>query len=127
MKYILLIYAEDGAWAPDEHRVALDESIDLCHKLNEQGRYVAAAPLHPVSTATTVRVRGGKQTISDGPFAETKEHLAGYFVIDVDDLDQAIGIAAAIPGTRRGSTEIRPIVELHNLPVLKRRPASEVS
>ena len=116
MKYILLVYAEDGVWPPEEHRVALDESIELCHKLNDKGHYIAAAPLHPVSTATSVRVRDGKRTVVDGPFAETKEHLAGYFLIDVEDLDQAIAVAAQIPGTRRGTTEIRPIVELTNLP-----------
>ncbi|MGV3482911.1 MAG: YciI family protein [Planctomycetaceae bacterium] len=116
MKYLLLIYAEDGVWPPEEHRVALEESIALCHTLNDQGTYVAAAPLQPVSTATSVRVRDGKRLVSDGPFAETKEHLAGYFLIDVDNLDQAIAVAAQIPGTRRGTTEIRPIVELDNLP-----------
>lgn len=116
MKYILLIYSEEGVWPPDEHAEALSESIRLCHTLHEQGQYVTAAPLHPISNTTTVRVRSGKRTVSDGPFAETKEHLAGYFLIDVPTLDEAIDIAARIPGTTRGVTEIRPIVELSNLP-----------
>jgi hypothetical protein len=116
MKYILLIYSEENVWPPAEHAVALAESIALCHTLHAQGKYIDAAPLHPVSTATTVRVRQGKRTVSDGPFAETKEHLAGYFVIDVEGPEQAIDIAASIPGTWRGTTEIRPLVALTNLP-----------
>ena len=116
MKYICLIYSQEGVWPPDEHRVALDESIQLCHTLNESGKYITAAPLHPVSTATTVQVRNGKTIISDGPFAETKECLSGYFVIDVQNLDEAIAVAARIPGSLRGTTEIRPLVEINNLP-----------
>lgn len=116
MKYIVLIYAEEGVWPPDEHAEALAESIELCHALNEQGQYVDAAPLHSTATATCVRVRNGKRTVSDGPFAETKEHLAGYFLIDVDNLDEAIAIAERIPGTRRGTAEIRPLMELTGMP-----------
>jgi hypothetical protein len=117
MKYILLIYAEEGVWPADEHAEALAESIRLCHELHGQKQYVGAAPLHPVTTATSVRVRDGKPTVSDGPFAETKEHLAGYFLIDVNTLEEAIAIAARIPGTSRGTTEIRPIVELKGMPM----------
>jgi hypothetical protein len=116
VKYILLMYAEEGAWPPDEHRIAVQESVDLCHKLNAKGQYLGAAPLHPPSTATCVRVRDGKRIVSDGPFAETKEQLGGYFLIDVEDLDEAIAIAAQVPGSRRGTAEIRPIVELSDLP-----------
>lgn len=116
MKYILLIYSEEGAWPPDELEVARDESVRLCNELNKQGHYLSAAPLHPVSTATCVRVREGQRTVSDGPYAETKEQLAGYFLIDVASLDEAISVAASIPGTKRGTTEIRPIVELPGLP-----------
>lgn len=116
MKYILLIYSEEGVWPPDEHAEALAESIRLCHTIHEQGQYLDAAPLHPVTTATCVRVRNGKCTVFDGPFAETKEHLAGYFLIDVDNLDEAIAIAERIPGTRRGTAEIRPLVELTGMP-----------
>ncbi len=116
MKYILLIYSEEGVWRPDELEVARDQSVQLCHALNEQGQYLSAAPLHPVSTATCVRVREGHRAVSDGPFAETKEQLAGFFVIDVANLDEAIVVAASIPGTSRGTTEIRPIVDLPGLP-----------
>jgi len=116
MKYILLIYSEEGVWPPDELEVARDLSVQVCHKLNDHGQYLGAAPLHPVSTATCVRVRDGKRSVSDGPYAETKEQLAGYFLIDVANLDEAIAVAASIPGTTRGTTEIRPIVELPGLP-----------
>ncbi len=116
MKYIVLLYAEPGAWPPDEHRVALQESISLCHELHAKGQYRGAAPLQPPSTATSVRVRDGKRSVSDGPFAETKEVLGGYFLIDVESLDEAVKIAARIPGTSRGTAEIRPIMEVDGLP-----------
>lgn len=116
MKYILLIYSEEGVWPPSELEMARDESVQLCHQLNDHGQYLGAAPLQPTSTATCVRVREGKRTVSDGPYAETKEHLAGYFLIDVASLEEAITIAAKIPGTTRGTTEIRPLVELPGLP-----------
>ncbi len=116
MKYILLIHSAEDAWPDDELAVARDESVRLCHELNNRGVYRGAAPLHPAATATCVRVRNGKTTVADGPFAETKEQLAGYFLIDVADLDEAIAVAAKLPGTTRGTTEIRPIVELPGLP-----------
>ena len=112
MKYVVLMYAEEGAWPPEEHRVALAESIALCHELHGKGQYVDAAPLQAPSTATCVRVRDGKLIGTDGPFAETKEQLGGYFLLDVADVDEAIAIAARIPGTRRGTAEIRPVLEL---------------
>jgi uncharacterized membrane protein YphA (DoxX/SURF4 family) len=111
MKYILLMYAENGAWPPEDHRVALQESIEMCHKLNSKQQYLGASPLQPASTAVCVRVRDGNRIVSDGPYAETKEQLGGYFLIDVEDLDEAIAIAAQIPGARRGTAEIRPIME----------------
>ena len=116
MKYLILLYAEEGAWPPDEHRIALQRSIDLCHELNAEGKYVSAAPLQPISTAVSVRVRDGKTYITDGPFAETKEHLGGYFLVDVANLDEAIRVASQIPGATRGTAEVRPIVELDSLP-----------
>lgn len=116
MKYILLIHSAEDAWSADELAVARDASVRLCHELNDRGQYQGAAPLHPSATATCVRVRDGKTTVADGPFAETKEQLAGYFLIDVADLNEAIAVAAKIPGTTRGTTEIRPIVELPGLP-----------
>jgi len=116
MKYLLLMYAEEGAWPPDDHRVALAESIDVCHQLHANGQYLSAAPLQPPSTATCVRVRDGKRIVSDGPYAETKEQLGGYFLIDVESLEEAIAIAARIPGARRGTAEIRPLMEVTGLP-----------
>jgi hypothetical protein len=116
MKYIVLMYAEEGAWPPEEHREALAESIAMCHKLHAQGQYVDAAPLQPPSTATRVRVRNGQCFVSDGPYAETKEQLGGYFLIDVNSLDEAIEIASQLPGSRRGTAEIRPLVELSGMP-----------
>ncbi len=117
MKFLILLYSEAGAWPPDEHRVALAESIDLCHELNKQRLYVSAAPLQPVSTAVSVRVRDGQRLVSDGPYAETKEQHGGYFLVDVESIEQAIEIASRIPGARRGMAEIRPVVELSNLPI----------
>lgn len=116
MKYIVLLYAEEGAWPPNDHRAALQESIQLCHKLHASGQYLGASPLQPPSTATCVRVRDGKPVVSDGPYAETKEQLGGYFLIDVDSLDEAIKITSRIPGARRGTAEIRPILEVDGLP-----------
>jgi hypothetical protein len=116
MKYLLLMYAEEGAWPPDDHRVALAESIDICHQLHAQGQYLNASPLQAPATATCVRVRDGKRIVSDGPYAETKEQLGGYFLIDVPNLEDAIAIAARIPGARRGTAEIRPLMEVTGLP-----------
>lgn len=121
MKFLVLIYAEPDAWPPDEHPDALAESVDLCHELHGRNQYVSAAPLQPVSTAVSVRVRDGGRFVTDGPFAETKEHLAGYFLIDVASLDEAIEVASRIPGARRGTAEVRPIVELTDLPDLAAR------
>jgi len=116
VKYLVLLYAEAGAWPPEEHRVALQESIDICHQLHAKGQYLGASPLQPPSTAICVRVRDGKHTVSDGPYAETKEQLGGYFLIDVENQDEAIAIAARIPGARRGTAEIRPLMEVTALP-----------
>jgi hypothetical protein len=116
VKYILLMYAEEGAWPPEDHRAALAESIGICHQLAARGQYLSASPLQPPSTATCVRVRDGKPIVSDGPYAETKEQLGGYFIIDVDSLEEAIAIAARIPGARRGTAEIRPLMEVSGLP-----------
>lgn len=108
-KYILLMYAEEGVWPPEDHAPALAESVELCHDLHRKGQFLAAAPLQPPSTATCVRVRDCKRLTIDGPFCETKEQLGGYFLIEVANLDEAIAIAVQIPGSRRGTTEIRPL------------------
>jgi len=116
MKYMLLIYADEQAWTEPERKLCYGESTELAQQLRAEGQYLAASPLQPVATATSVRVRGGKRAVHDGPFAETREQLGGYFLIDVADLDEAIGIAGRIPGARKGTVEIRPVVELANLP-----------
>jgi hypothetical protein len=117
MKYMLLIYADEQAWTESERELCYGESTELACQLKASGQYVAASPLQPVSSATSVRVRGGKRTIHDGPFAETREQLGGYFLIDVANLDEAIAVAGRIPGARKGTVEIRPVLELPNLPV----------
>ena len=116
MKYMLLIYAGENAISEAERQHCYDESTQLCHELSGRGQFVAANPLQPVSTATSVRVREGKRTVTDGPFAETREHLGGYFLVDAKDLNEAINIAGRIPAARWGTVEVRPIVELPNLP-----------
>lgn len=117
MKYMLLIYANENAWTSEERQSCYAESLELTHELNARGQYVAASPLQPVMTATSVRVREGKRLVTDGPFAETREQLGGYFLIDATDLNEAISIAARIPGARKGTVEVRPLVELPGLPL----------
>ena len=119
MKYMILLYAEPGAWPPEEHRAALQESIGICHQLHAQGRYLGASPLQPANTARCVRVRDGKGVVSDGPYAETKEQLGGYFLVDAANIDEALAIAARIPGARRGTAEVRPVMEVEGLPASK--------
>src|ERR1043165_489579 len=115
MKYMLLIYMGDNAIDEDQREHCYVESTQLAHELKARGQYLSANPLHPVSTATSVRIREGKRLVTDGPFAETREHLGGYFLIDAKDLDEAISIASRIPAARFGTVEVRPIVELPNL------------
>jgi hypothetical protein len=116
MKYMLLIYMDEQAMNEAERQHCYEESTQLTHQLKSNGQYLAASPLQPVSTATSVRVRDGKRLVTDGPFAETREQLGGYYLIDARDLDAAIGIAARIPGARLGTVEIRPVIELPGLP-----------
>ena len=116
MKYMLLIYMNENAMNETERAQCYKDSAQLCHDLQSNGQYLAANPLHPVSTATSVKVREGKRLVTDGPFAETREQLGGYFLIDAPDLDGAIGVAARIPGARKGTVEIRPIMEIPGLP-----------
>ncbi len=116
MRYLLLVYLDEKALNETEREECYKESTQLTHDLNATGKYLAAAPLHPVSTATSVRVRDGKRLVTDGPFAETREQLGGYFLIEAHDLDEAMGIAARIPGARKGTIEIRPVMELAGLP-----------
>jgi hypothetical protein len=116
MKYILLIYSDENAWTQNELQNCYAESTQLTHELNANGQFLGASPLDSVATATSVRVRDGKKLVTDGPFAETREQLGGYFLIDAKDLDEAIAIAARIPSARKGTVEIRPVIELAGLP-----------
>lgn len=116
MKYMLLIYADEQVWTDEEREQCYKDSTDLTHELKASGRYLGASPLQSVATATSVQVRNGRRLITDGPFAETREQLGGYFLVEAKDLDDAIGIASRIPGATKGTVEIRPMVELPNLP-----------
>ncbi|MGP1387021.1 MAG: YciI family protein [Thainema sp.] len=116
MKYMLLIYSDENAWTETEQQECYAESVQLTHQLQANGQYLGASPLESVSTATSVRVRNGKQMVTDGPFAETREQLGGYFLINARDLNEAINIAGRIPAAHKGTVEIRPIVELPDLP-----------
>ena len=116
MKYMLLIYAGENAYTDAEREQCFAESTALTHELNSRGQYLAANPLQPVTTATSVRVRDGKRLVTDGPFAETREHLGGYFLVEATDLNEAIAIAGRIPGARWGTVEVRPVLEIPGLP-----------
>ena len=116
MKYLLLIYLEEHALNEAEREHCYQESAELAHELQRNGQFLATSPLQPVSTATSVRVRDGKRLVTNGPFAETREQLGGYFLVDAKNLDEAIGIAGRIPGARVGTVEIRPVMEIPGLP-----------
>lgn len=116
MKYLLLIYADEQAWTEAERTQCYSESTKLAHELQSKGQFLATAPLQSIATATTVRVRDGKRLVTDGPFAEAREQLGGYFLVDARDLDEAKDIAGRIPGARKGSVEIRPVLEIPGLP-----------
>jgi hypothetical protein len=116
VKYMLLIYGDELALDDVERQECYVESVKLARQLDAAGQFVATAPLHPTSTATTVRVREGKRLVTDGPFAETREQLGGFFLIDAADLDEAIAVAARIPMARRGTVEVRPVVQIPGLP-----------
>jgi len=117
MKYMLLVYMAEDALNEFERSECYLESTDLARELYDKGQLLGVNPLQSITTATSLRIREGKRLITDGPFAETREQLGGYFLVDAPDLDAAIAIAAKIPGARRGTVEIRPILEVTNLPV----------
>ncbi|MCI0624340.1 MAG: YciI family protein [Acidobacteria bacterium] len=119
MKYMLLVHHDEESFrkrAETERQGMLQESVQLAQQLHASGHYLGAAPLHPTSETTCVRVRDGKPIVTDGPFAETREQLGGYFLIEAKNLDEAIGIAARIPGARIGTVEIRLVTEVAGLP-----------
>jgi hypothetical protein len=116
MKYLLLIYLDEHGLSETERQECYVESTELAHQLRSSGQYLAANPLRPTAMATSVRMRNGKRLVTDGPFAETREQLGGYFLIDAKDLDQAIEIAARIPMARKGTVEVRPVIEIPGMP-----------
>ena len=119
MQYLLLIHSDPAAWdrlSPARVEEIMGRYGATNRAMQEAGVIVAAHRLHAPSSATTVRVRGGELLTTDGPFAETREQLGGYFLVEASDLDQAIAIAARIPGARKGTVEIRPLLEIDDLP-----------
>jgi hypothetical protein len=112
MKYMLLIYMAEDAMNPAEREQCYNDSTQLCHELQSRGQFVAASPLQPIATATSVRIREGKRMVTDGPFAETREQLGGFYVIEAKDLNEAISIAARVPPARKGTVEVRPVMDL---------------
>jgi hypothetical protein len=113
MQYMLLIYASEARkLGPEEQGKLYQEYMGFTQDIVKSGKFKAGDPLEPTSTATTVRVRDGKTLTTDGPFAETKEQLGGYYIIEAKDLDEAIAIAARIPDARNGSIEVRPIMKM---------------
>ena len=116
MKYMLLVYLDEDSLTEAEREHCYVESAGLARELSAQGKYLSAGPLHPVATATSVRVRDGKRLVTDGPFAETREQLGGYYLIDARDLDEAMKIAERIPVAKHGTIEIRPVLEISGLP-----------
>jgi hypothetical protein len=123
MKYMLLMYGAEDDWTDDERSACMTESVKVCHELASRGKYLAASPLHSVTTARTVRVRDGEALITEGPFAETTEQLGGYFVLDLEHLDEAIAVATRLPPARKGTVEIRPLYPLDGLPPTRHLPS----
>lgn len=116
MKYLCLIYQDEtkiDAIPEIEMTAIMDEVFDYREELQRGGHYLASSPLQSVRTATTIRVRNGKMAITDGPFAETKEQLGGFYLIEARDLNEAIRLAARMPPARLGTIEIRPLREVH--------------
>jgi len=115
MKYMMMIYLDEKSLSDSEREHCYKESAEYAHQINSNGQYLLAAPLYPTSTATSVRTREGKRLVTDGPFAETREQLGGFFLVDAKDLDEAIRIASQIPAGRWGTVEIRPVMEIPGL------------
>jgi len=118
-RYLLLCYTDEQYWVragEGAHQKAIEEAVQHIHQIKAKGQYLSSAPLQPTSTAASVRVRDGKRLVTDGPFAETREQLGGYYLIDAKDLDEAIGIAAGTLGAQVGTVEIRPVIAIAGLP-----------
>jgi hypothetical protein len=115
MKYMLLVYLNEQALSDSERQECYVKSTQLARDISA-GNYLDASPLHPVSTATSIRVRDGKRLVTDGPFAETREQLGGFYLINAKDLDEAMAIAERIPAARFGTIEVRPVMEIPGMP-----------
>ncbi len=119
MKYLCLIYDDEAvvnAMPKAEQDAFMGEYFAFTDGIRESGQYIAGEALHPVSTATTVRIRNGRMSTTDGPFAETKEQLGGFYLVEARDLNEAIQVAAKIPSARTGSIEVRPVVDFGEMP-----------
>jgi hypothetical protein len=117
MKYLLLIYLDEKALSDSERQACYAESLRLAHEIHARGQYLGANPLYPTATATSVRVREGRRSVTDGPFAETHEQLGGYFLIETQNLDEALAVAERIPMARKGTVEVRPVIDIPGLPI----------
>ncbi len=121
MKYLLLVHHNEaafGQFSEATRKAMLAESVQLTHTLRDEGQYLSASPLHPASTAVTVKVRDGKPFVTDGPYVETHEQIAGYFMVEADSLEHATEIAGCIPGARLGGVEVRQLLDIEGLPVM---------
>ncbi|MCB1124281.1 MAG: YciI family protein [Verrucomicrobiae bacterium] len=112
MKYMLLIYGAEDVWTDEERNACMLESMQISEELAAQGKCLGSSPLHSVELATSLRIRDGARQITDGPFAETTEQLGGFYLLDVDNLDEAIAIASRLPPAKKGTVEIRPLMPL---------------
>lgn len=119
MKYMFLIYSAESGWTDETRQACMIESMGICDELTAQGKFITASPLEYVSSAISVRVRSGQTQITAGPFAETTEQLGGFYILDLDDLDEAIAVASRLPPAKKGTIEIRPVFELNELPAEK--------
>jgi hypothetical protein len=130
MRYMLLVHHDEVSFAErpeNERQNMLQESVRLANELYAGGQYFGAAPLHSTSETTCVRVRDGKRLITDGPFAETREQIGGYFLVEAKDISEAIDIAGRIPGARIGTVEVRPVTEVAGLPEISHGSVKSVA
>ena len=119
MRYMLLVHHDEETFrqrSETERNALIRESVALANQLHRDGKYLGAAPLHPTAETMCVQVREGKRIVTDGPFAETREQIGGYFLVDAADLNEAMEIASRIPGARIGTVEVRPVTEVEGLP-----------
>src|SRR5262249_39592962 len=118
-KFMLISYDDEKAWkdaGENAHADAMTEAIKLTHRMDAKGQYLMASPLEASANGSVVRNRNGKRLVTDGPYAETREVLGGFYLLKADNLDEAIALAAQHPGARRGTTEVRLVLEIPNKP-----------